>query len=139
MEFDSAEYSWVDIELFMLGRKVTGLRGIKYKSSQEKELVHASGNEARTIGRGNIKCEGSIKLLQSEVQALEAAAGKGKDVYHLRRLTIVVAYAPKDGGQISTDIIENAEFTESEKGMDQGAKFGEISLPFLALGIKKNV
>jgi hypothetical protein len=139
MEFNSAEYGWVDIEVFLLGRLITGLRGIKYKSSQEKEVIHASGNEPRAIGRGNKTHEGTITLLQSEVQALERAAGEGNDIYDLRNLTIAVAYAPKDGGAISTDIIQNAEFTEVEKGMEQGAKFGEIALPFIALGIKKNV
>jgi hypothetical protein len=137
--FNSAEYGWADVEIFMLGRKLVGARGLKYKPSQEKDVIYAAGNEPRGIGRGNKKYEGTLTLLQSEVQALEQAAGQGNDIMDLRNINITVAYAPKDGGVISTDIIEFVEFTESEKGLMQGDKFGEIALPFIALGIKKNV
>ena len=49
-------------------------------------------------------------------------------------MEIVVSYVdPGKGGVISTDILRGAEFTESEKGLAQGAKFMEITLPFIFL------
>ncbi len=137
--FNTEEYAWADVEIFMLGRKVTGARGLKYKISQEKEPIYAAGDEPRGIGRGNKSYEGTLTLLMSELNALERAAGKGNDITDLRNLSITVAYVPKTGGVITTDIIEYLEFTESEKGLEQGDKYGEVSLPFIALGIKKNV
>ena len=68
------------------------------------------------------------------------AAGAGKDVTDIPAFDIVVAYLPRQGGtQIVTDIIKHCEFTENEKQMNQGDKFMEITLPFVALDINKNV
>jgi len=36
-------------------------------------------------------------------------------------------------------VIEHAEFNSLQKGMNQNDKFAEISLPFIALNIKKGV
>lgn len=137
--FNSSEYSWCDIELVMHGRKVTGLRGIRYKSGQEKEAIYGAGCEPVALGRGNKAYEGEVTVLQSEYEALVRAAGKGRDVTDLRGFDIVIAHVPRDGGQIVTDIVKYAEFTESEKSWKQGDKFIEIALPFVALGIDKNV
>jgi hypothetical protein len=139
MSFNSSEYAWSDLQIVMLGRKVIGARGIEYKASQEKEAIYASGNAPRGIGRGNKSYEGTLTVLQSELQALEVAAGKGNDILDLRNITITVAYAPTDGGQISTDILEFVEFTESSKSMKQNDKFMEIAIPFKCLNINKNV
>ena len=133
------QYAWCDIEVVMQGRKITGLRGISYKESQEKEAIYGAGSEPIAIGRGNKSYEGEIKLLQSEYEALVRAAGTGNGVLDLRGFDIVVAYVPEDSAQILTDIIKYAEITEAEKGWSQGDKFIEISLPFIALGVDKNV
>ncbi len=139
MAFNSKEYSWADVEIQMQGRKVVGARGVKYKTSQEKEAIYGSGNEPKAIARGNKSYEGEIELLQSELEALTATAGSGADIVDIVPFDIIVAYAPKDGGAITTDIIQFAEFTEVEKGMKQGDKNMEVTLPFIALGIQKNV
>ena len=139
MAFNSREYSWSDVEIQMQGRKVVGARGVKYKTSQEKEAVYGLGNEPRTIARGNKSYDGELVVLQSELEALTRTAGDGADVVDIAAFDIVVAYAPKNGGAITTDIIQLAEFTEVEKEMKQGDKNMEITLPFIALGIKKNV
>lgn len=137
--FNSREYEWADVEIVMLGRVVTGIRGVTYKESQEKEPVYGRGNKPRAMQRGNKAYEGSIGLLQSELEALQDAAGKGKGLTDIPPFDIVVAYVPSDGGAIVTDVIKNAEFSESEKSLKQGDKFMEIELPILALDIKYNV
>ena len=131
------EYSWADVEIFLLGKKVTGARGVKFKSAQEKEHIHAAGNNPVGIGRGNKTYEGELKILQSELEALTNAAGTGNDVVDIPPFDIAVAYAPKTGGVISSYIIKFAEFTEVEREMNQNDKFAEITLPFIALGIEK--
>lgn len=139
MAFNSKEYSWSDVEIQMKGRKVIGARGVKYKTSQEKEAVYGAGNEPKTIARGNKSYEGELVVLQSELEALTETYGEGADVVDIAPFDIIVAYAPKNGGAITTDIIQLAEFTEVEKGMVQGDKNMEITLPFISLGIQKNV
>ena len=87
--FDTRQYEYADINVALGGRVITGLRGIKYSSKQEKEAVYGKGNEPMHIQKGNISYEGEVTLLQSELETLRLA-GKGS-VLGLR-LDAVVAY-----------------------------------------------
>ena len=60
------QYEFADVSLILGGRDVTGLRGIKYKESQEKELLYGKGNKPMSVQKGNIAYEGEITLTQSE-------------------------------------------------------------------------
>ena len=51
--FNSREYEWSDVNVVAAGRPVTGIRGVKYSSKQEKEVLHAKGNKPHSIQRGN--------------------------------------------------------------------------------------
>ncbi|OQY03189.1 MAG: hypothetical protein B6I20_05575 [Bacteroidetes bacterium 4572_117] len=137
MTINTKEYAWADVDIVLFGRSVTGARGVKFKSSQEKEVIHASGNEPVGIGHGNKTYEGELTLLQSEVEALTIAAGTGNDIIDLPAFNIVVAFAPKLGDTKSIYTIKFAEFTEVERAMNQNDKFAEITLPFIALGIDR--
>ncbi|MCG8701261.1 MAG: hypothetical protein MI922_24620 [Bacteroidales bacterium] len=137
--FDSKQYDWSNIDIVMLGRPVTGIRGVKYKTSQEKELIYARGNKPVSIGHGNVSYEGELTLLQSELEALQEAAGAGNKITDIAAFDVTVAYIPKGGSTVVTDIIKNVEFTEYEKGMAQGDKFMEVTMPFVALDIDYNV
>ena len=134
--FESKQYAWSNIEIVMLGRPVTGIRGVSYKASQEKEVVYGRGDKPRSIQHGNKSFEGSLTLLQSEIEALLTASGKGKNIVDIPAFDIVVAYVPNGVGNIITDIIKNVEFTEVEKSLKQGDKFMEIELPFIALDVE---
>lgn len=137
--FNSREYEWANVEIVMLGRPVTGIRGVSYKTSQEKEVVYARGNEPRAIQKGNKSYEGTITLLQSELEALLQTVSKGKSVVDIPAFDIAVAYVSVSGAEIVTDVIKNCEFTEVEKALNQNDKFMEIELPFIALGIEYGV
>lgn len=138
--FATEQYSWSDVNIVMLGKVVTGARGVRYKASQEKEPIYGRGSKPVAMGRGNKTYEGELKLLQSELEALQEAAGSGNELTDIAAFDIVISYVPRSGGtQIVTDIIKYAEFTENEKQLNQGDKFMEITLPIVALDIKKNV
>ena len=108
--FNSREYEWADIDVVMAGRPVTGIRGIKYNTKKEKELVYAKGNKPHAVQSGNYDHSGEITVLQSEYNALRQAA-KG-DILGVA-LDIVVAYGnPTRGDAITTDILVGVEFTE---------------------------
>ncbi len=115
--FNSQEYSYGNVDVFFKGRIIAGLRGIKYKASQEKEVIHARGNNPYSIQRGNKTYEGEIKVLQSELEAIQREAGKGKDLTDLRNLSFVVTYRPEENLPLVTDSIEYLEFKETEKGL----------------------
>lgn len=137
MAFNSSEYEWNDLTVSMGGRIVTGIRGIKYNSKQEKEVIYGKGNTPHSIQRGNKSHEGSIKLLQSELEALiEAAKG---DILDLSVLITVSYGNPSKGDPIKTDTVIGVQFTEQPKEMNQGDKFMEVELPFLAIDIRRNI
>jgi hypothetical protein len=139
-EFNTKEFAWHNTEVSYLGRKITGIRGVKYKTSKDKEAMYARGNKPHSIQHGNKSYEGEVKLLQSEIEALnKAAKDRGYDDLTDISINIAVAYVPKnltESAKISTRKIIGVDITEYEEGMEQGDKFAEISLPFLALDIK---
>lgn len=137
--FNSKEYQWSNVEVLMLGRPVTGIRAIEYTEKQEKEVIYSRGVKPRAIQKGNKTFECKISLLQSELEALQLAAGTGKSVLDIPAFDVVVSYVPDAGGAVITDIIKNVELTETKKGLKQGDKFMEVELPAVALDIEYNV
>lgn len=132
------QYEFADITLVMGGRDVIGVRGIKYKENQEKELIYGKGNEPLSIQKGNRAYGGEVVLLQSELETLKlfAKTKTGRSSILGLTLNAVVCYGnPLKGDPMITDKIYGIQFTEEEKGMAQGDKNMEITLPFLALGI----
>lgn len=134
--FNSKEYEWSDITAIVAGRPVTKIRAISYVKKQEKEALYAKGNKPHSIQRGNKSYETSLTLLQSELEAIEAASGG--DVLDAS-FNVIISYGnPSKGDVIKTDLIEGNEITEVPKGMNQGDKFSEHELPGIALNIKNN-
>lgn len=133
--FNSREYEWSDVTVVLAGRDVTGIRGISYSPAQEKEALYAKGNKPHSIQRGNKSYSGSVRLLQSELLALQGAAGDVLDI----TTDIVVAYGnPSKGDVIHTDLVRGVSFTEVPQAINQNDKFMEIEIPFVALDIVNN-
>ena len=133
---DTREYEWADVSVVLAGRDVTGIRGVSYNSDQEKEALYAKGNKPHGIQRGNKSYAGSIRLLQSEYDALNAAAGgDALDV----SFNIIVSYGnPSRGDVIKTDLLVGAEITSKPKSLNQNDKFMEIELPLVMLNVVEN-
>ena len=134
-KFNSRESEWADVSVVAAGRMITGIRGVSYTSSQEKEALYGKGNKPHSIQRGNKTFSGAIRLLQSELEALELAAGG--DALNIS-FNIVVAYGnPLKGDVITTDLLVGCEITEIPKGLNQNDKFMEIELPLVMLDVKR--
>ena len=133
MQFDTREHEWSDVNVILAGRPVIGIRGVSYTSSQEKEALYGKGNKPHAMQRGNKSYSGSIRLLQSELEALErAAGGDALDA----TFNVVVAYgSPLQGAKFSTDLLKGCEITEIPKGLNQNDKFMEIELPVVMLDV----
>ena len=138
MIFNSKEYSYVNINVVVLGRTLTGLRGIEYTPKMNKELLYGAGVNPKAIQSGRREYEGTLTVLQSELEALNRAAKEAgyTDCLDLE-FDIVVTYAAS--GVVSTDIVRCASITEFPKGMKQGDLYSEHALPFIALRIDTNV
>src|SRR5690606_27003841 len=102
----------------------------KYKSSQEKELLYAAGNEPISVQRGNRAYGGTFRFLKGAVDKLNAAAkaAGGEDLLDLS-LVAVINYKAKGSRAVQTDTLTGVEITEYEKGMEQNAKSMPIELP----------
>ena len=130
---NTREYEWSDVSVVLAGRNVTGIRGVSYNSDQEKEALYAKGNKPHGIQRGNKSYTGSIRLLQSEYDALNAAAGG--DALNVS-FNIVVSYGnPSKGDVIKTDLLQGVEITSKPKSLNQNDKFMEIELPLIMLDV----
>lgn len=137
--FNSEEYAWVDIKVMLLGREVTGLRGMEYKVKRQKEALFATGKKARGIQKGKKEYEGTITILQSELIALDRAAQeKGYEDITDIDFDIIVSYLPETN-VITTDKVVNASITEIPRSMKEGDLQMEIALPFIALDVVSNV
>ena len=133
MYTNTKEYEWSDVSVVIAGRPVTGLRGVKYSTKQEKELIYAKGNKPHAIQRGNIDYSGEITLLQSEYEALRTRG----DVTSLQFDLVVSMGNPSRGDVMLTDILIGCEITEDNTEWKQGDKFQEKVLPFIFIDKKK--
>lgn len=137
VEINGRQYEWGDLTLVLGGKDLTGFRGIKYTDKTEREAVYAKGNDPHAIQSGNNSYEGEIKMLQSEYEKLVT---KGGGNVKSLMLDAVLSYGdPSKGNAMITDRIESLRFTEAAKEFNQGDKFMEVTLPFIALGIKNHI
>jgi len=138
MAFDSREYGWSDLTAVFGGRDLTGIRGVKYTEKIEREPLFAKGRYPHSIQSGNVSVEGEITMLQSEHEAL-IKAGNGS-ILNLKGLDLIVSYGDATAGDaVITNRIENLYVTESGDELKQGDKNMEITLPFLATRIRRQV
>lgn len=135
--FDSRQYEWADLTLILGGRDITGIRGVKYEKTIEREAIYAKGRKAHSIQSGNEVVTGEIRLLQSEFEAL-VQAGHGS-ILGLSVDALVSYGKTTDGNAMMTDRIETIRFTSEANEINQNDKFQEITLPFIALDIKRQV
>jgi len=139
MAFNSDEYGWSDLSLVMLGRPVIGLRGVRYKESQEKSNIYATGKRPISRGRGNVEYEGEIRVLHSELRALLQSAGNASSLLDIEPFDITIVYGVSQVATSSTDQLIYCEFLEVEIDITQGDQMTEITLPIVIGKIQMNV
>lgn len=133
------EYAYGDIAVYAFGQNIGGLRGINYKLSKSKEYVRGAGRNPRGIQHGERSAEGTLTILQSELDAMNRTAqAKGYNDLLDVDFDIVVSYV-MDSGVVTTDKIHMASIRELPKGMKAGDQFSEHALPFIALDIEYDV
>ena len=99
--FDSKECEWADMTLSVSGAPVTKVRGVKYGVKTEKKHLFAAGDDPVSIQSGNREPSGTIKVLKSAIDAINAAAvtAGGRDITDLV-FDVVIFYKPKGPGPI---------------------------------------
>lgn len=137
VSFSSRQYEWADITVVIGGKPIVGITAVSYKASQTKTAIYGKGNQPIAIQKGNIAYDGSITLLQSELETL-CAAGGSNGVLGLE-VDIIVSYGnPKNGDLIRTDVLKGVQFTEEPRGMNQGDPNMTSDLPIVFLRLQRN-
>ncbi|MBV8255000.1 MAG: hypothetical protein JO154_20535 [Chitinophaga sp.] len=138
--FDSREFEWADVKVVLFGREISGLRGLTFKKSYEKEVIYGAGNTPQAVQRGNKKYDGTLTILKSEFDMLnEAAVVAGfDDIVDVPAHLISITCTYSNDSKIQVNQLLNVEFTDYEDGMKQGEKFKEVALPFICMNIKKS-
>lgn len=136
MSYNSKLFPWSASSIMMLGKTVTGIRGFKYSVESDDEYVYAKGSEPYEIMPGNKSYPVELMLLQDEIEALETAAkaAGGADITDIR-FDVVVSYQNAGSLVATTDVWKSVKIDKYEKGMKQGDKYMEISLPGKCLGV----
>ena len=137
--YDTSECSWSHTSIKLLGRTLTGLRGFSFKKGIEKEHLYAAGSNPIDIQSGNIKPEGSLKMLKHEYDMLQDAAQKAgyNDILEVPHslISITCAFKKKPTDTIRVMEAQGVGFTEWDVAQEQNAKMAEVSLPFLAIKV----
>lgn len=130
--FDSKDCEWADMTVMIAGATLTKIRGLKYKATKEKQLLHAAGDEPISIQGGNRVYDGQIKVLKGALDDMNRAAraAGGDDILDLQ-FDIVITYKPKGTRALQTDTLIGVEVKDFEKGWEQGAKSMDVTLPIV--------
>jgi hypothetical protein len=133
------EFQWKDFSVLILGKILTGCTDFKWKYESDDAYVYGRGSTPLDIQSGNIKIEGTIKLLQSTFDELNAAAKSQNPSYLVTDIRFDVVEAYERQGLLKTNIIKGIKIASFDFGMKQGDKNMEITLPFKALEVQLDV
>lgn len=134
------EYAYEDIAVILPGSAtpVDGVAAIEYETKKDHTNIYARGDKPVAMGRGKKEFAGSMTLLQSTVEAMQAGLPVGKDLTDITAFTVTVAYAP-EAGVATVDQLLYVRISAYKKGMKTGD--GNMTVDCtLAIGdIKYNV
>ena len=131
---NTRNYAWKDCEIRVNGRMLTSVTGVSWNTKQEKEPVYGKGTKPLAINVGNEITDGTITVLQDELEQLLDLAPQGK-LTQYRNLDVQVAF--EDNGVLVRYTIVGVAFTEEPHEINQNDKFSTSSLPFIALDARR--
>ncbi len=132
--FDSTEYTFADIEVRIGGISVSNIQKLTYKVSQKKEVVYGKGINPIAVQRGQKSYDGSIDMLQSELESL-IAMSPNHDILDLH-FDILITYGnPERGDVLITDVLQGCEFTEAQHSIGNDETYMKVSLPIIFLNL----
>jgi len=111
-------YSWSQVVINILNQRVTGVKKIMYKESEEIQDNYGAGNRPVSRSFGKIETEGSIELFMSEIEALTAAISTGR-LQDIPEFDVVVSYLPNNGTIVS-HVLKNCRFKTNGREASEG-------------------
>lgn len=121
------EYAWEDVQVLIPGKliPIDGVAAIEYDESKDHTEVYGRGSKPVALGRGKTSFSGSMTLLQSEFEALQASLPVGKSVTQMTPFNVTVAYAPA-GGVATVDQLVAVRIKKFKKGGKSGDDHMEV-------------
>ncbi len=120
------EYAFEDMQCVINGISLRGFTAVKYGATKEHHNVHGRGNRPVSMSRGKKDAtQGSLTLLQSEFERLQASTPAGMDPTDWVPFVMTVSYAPL-AGIPTTDVIPWCRVNQYEKGM--GTEDGNMTV-----------
>ena len=132
---NTRNYSWAECEIRLAGRLLTSVEGVSWNHKQEKTPIYGKGTKALAIKAGNETVDGSISVLQSELEEILDASPEGK-VINLEGADLQVAFVDKAGNMVRYSVL-GISFTEEPHDHKQNDPVGRAVLPFVALDSKR--
>jgi hypothetical protein len=130
------EVEWADQSLYIDGVRVRGIKGNKHGVKTDKAHLFAEGDYPFGIQSGNNEPTGSLKVLKSVMDALNAAAvlAGGRHVNDLE-FDIVTVYKAAGVRGMQRMTQSGCQTTAFEYGWDQNAKEMVVDLPYLYMDL----
>ncbi|MDX5437297.1 MAG: hypothetical protein LPK03_08890 [Pontibacter sp.] len=123
-------YSWADVKVMLLGKKVDGITAINYGDTQEKQNNYGAGIHASSRGYGKLEATASITLEKKEVERIQAALGPGRRLQDIAPFPITVAYV-NEANLAVTHKLFNCEFTNNKREVKAGDMNIEVELELI--------
>lgn len=133
--YTSEQYSFNDITVVMGGRILEGCKGIKFEFGYEQEVIRGKGAKGQAINEKDFDVSGTLKLLQSEVEAIFDTWGKR---YQKEYLDITWHFG-EDAVIHRTHQIKMAKLGKLNLELNSGDSHMVIDVPFMALDVELNV
>ena len=138
MPVNGTYYSWEDLTVLLPNGPAIDLTEISDDVDRDLEQVYGQGSAPRGVGRGNVKCEGKLKMRrESYNQLLLFCAAPQKSIFTLPPFPITAAYGNLDQG-LSTDQYMRCRFKKRSKKAAQGDKTIDVDLDFVFEDIEEN-
>jgi len=132
---NGVNYSWANILFAPYGIPLTLITSIKWDREIKVEANYGAGQEPVSVGFGEVKYSGSIKVYKEWWMAVKAAS-PGGDPFNIPLTDVAISYG---GSRVAavTEILQN--FFIYKDGLDgsQGQTKLEIELPFFFAGVKQ--
>ena len=130
--FSTKECEFSDVAVFMAGKNVAKFTEVSFGAKQDKDPLHASGDEPFGIQKGNRSYSGSISVLLGALNDMNDAviSAGGRDILDAE-MDVVITYKAFNSRRLRTVTMVGVQFTEFMINWKQGDKSQSINLPII--------
>lgn len=133
---------WINAKIFLASSTtpITGVMGLKYTETNNKEAVYGIGNQPIGFSISNYEYDGEITLLLSEVQALQLVAVAQGDsagsITSILPFEIFIIIDKIGSTSIQKNILNNCVFQSNGIELSQGEGVITVTIPIMFSSIQ---